>query len=513
MAAAAPPPPLASACVLALAASALLALHGGGGGGGGGGSWPSALTPLERSSAVAGCARWPVAAEPLVGLPPLRRSEPPPRLSPAQLREIKLWEAPRTLGLGPCTSQPNIAEAYEPRGYLVVFVNGGLNQQRAAICNAVVLARFLNRTLVVPYLKVNPVWRDRGDFEDIFDMEHFRSRLAGLAHIARKLPKQQSLKPRIELIHIPFFATLDWYVTKVAAVVAKNSDHGAPGEAAEYLLIINPFSQRLTHELPIAWQQLRCFINLRALRFLPRLEAAGEHIVSRMRELSGGHYIALHLRFEKDAVAYSMCDYGGGVAERNELQRYRKKHWDKDLVQMRSRLNPVDQRLKGQCPLTPHEAGLFMQAMGIPNDTHIYIAALSNHLYRGDSIKDPLRLLYPNIVDKDQLMTQRELADLQEHSSQLAAVDFLACVEATIFIPTATGNMPNLVMGHRRLQGFKKTIEPNQKRLARALAKLRNGTMWQLVAEEIAADHELRDGAPSLRKKHTTISYHVTQVK
>eukprot|EP00850_Spirogloea_muscicola_P009783 SM000055S18317 [mRNA] locus=s55:667771:668757:- [translate_table: standard] len=204
-------PPLASACVLALAAGALLALHGGVDGGDGGG--PSASTPLERNVAsVAGCARWPVGSEPLDGLPPLQNDEPPPRLSPAQLREIKLWEAPRTLGLGPCASQPDIAEAYEPRGYLVVFVNGGLNQQRAAICNAVVLARFLNRTLVVPHLKVNPVWRDRGDFEDIFDVEHFRSSLAGLVHIARKLPKQESLKPRIELIHIPFFATLDWYV-------------------------------------------------------------------------------------------------------------------------------------------------------------------------------------------------------------------------------------------------------------------------------------------------------------
>lgn len=38
-------------------------------------------------------------------------------------------------------------------------------------------------------------------------------------------------------------------------------------------------------------------------------------------------YLALHLRFEVDMVAYSMCDFGGGKNESMELQSYRQEHF------------------------------------------------------------------------------------------------------------------------------------------------------------------------------------------
>lgn len=44
--------------------------------------------------------------------------------------------------------------------YLMVVVNGGLNQQRNQIVDAVVMARVLGAALVVPVLEVNPIWGD-----------------------------------------------------------------------------------------------------------------------------------------------------------------------------------------------------------------------------------------------------------------------------------------------------------------------------------------------------------------
>jgi hypothetical protein len=38
-------------------------------------------------------------------------------------------------------------------------------------------------------------------------------------------------------------------------------------------------------------------------------------------------YLALHLRFEVDMVAYSLCEFGGGENERKELQAYREIHF------------------------------------------------------------------------------------------------------------------------------------------------------------------------------------------
>ncbi|XP_021900750.1 uncharacterized protein LOC110816742 [Carica papaya] len=47
-----------------------------------------------------------------------------------------------------------------PSGYLIVEANGGLNQQRSAICNAVAVAGLLNAILVIPQFEFNSVWKD-----------------------------------------------------------------------------------------------------------------------------------------------------------------------------------------------------------------------------------------------------------------------------------------------------------------------------------------------------------------
>ncbi|KAK6931035.1 GDP-fucose protein O-fucosyltransferase [Dillenia turbinata] len=48
----------------------------------------------------------------------------------------------------------------ESNGYLLVEANGGLNQQRTSICNAVAVAGYLNVTLVIPNFHYHSIWRD-----------------------------------------------------------------------------------------------------------------------------------------------------------------------------------------------------------------------------------------------------------------------------------------------------------------------------------------------------------------
>lgn len=45
------------------------------------------------------------------------------------------------------------------------------------------------------------------------------------------------------------------------------------------------------------------------------------------REAKKSRYLALHLRFEIDMVAHSLCEFGGGETEKRELEAYRKIHF------------------------------------------------------------------------------------------------------------------------------------------------------------------------------------------
>lgn len=73
-----------------------------------------------------------------------------------------LWEEPydRASNWKPCAEERDWEPSEGNNGYIMVTANGGLNQQRVAVCNAVAVARLLNATLVLPKFLFSSVWRD-----------------------------------------------------------------------------------------------------------------------------------------------------------------------------------------------------------------------------------------------------------------------------------------------------------------------------------------------------------------
>lgn len=61
--------------------------------------------------------------------------------------------------------------------------------------------------------------------------------------------------------------------------------------------------------------------------FLVGSYAKGIMKENRSRQKKASRYLALHLRFEIDMVAHSLCEFGGGDEERQELEAYREIHF------------------------------------------------------------------------------------------------------------------------------------------------------------------------------------------
>ncbi|KAI8548185.1 hypothetical protein RHMOL_Rhmol07G0253200 [Rhododendron molle] len=332
-------------------------------------------------------------------------------------------------------------------GYLLIATSGGLNQQRTGITDAVVVARTLNATLVVPELDHHSFWKDDSDFPNIFDVNWFISTLSKDVTIVKRIPDKvmRSMEKPPYTMRVPRKSEPEYYLEQVLPILLRRR-----------VVQLTKFDYRLANDLDEELQKLRCRVNYHALRFTKPIRELGQKLVSRMRKMTN-RFIAVHLRFEPDMLAFSGCYYGGGDKERYELGEIRKR-WA-----TLPDLSPEGERQRGKCPLTPHEVGLMLRALGFSNDTHIYIA--SGEIYGGEETLQPLRDLFPNFYTKEMLASE-ELQPFLSFSSRLAAIDYIVCDESDVFVTNNNGNMAKILAGRRRYMGHKRTIRPNAKKLS-----------------------------------------------
>ncbi|KAG5007737.1 hypothetical protein AAZX31_09G181400 [Glycine max] len=435
----------------------------------------------------------------------------------SQLSEI--WSPLESQGWKPYveSNKPTLPEKSE--GYIQVFLDGGLNQQRMGICDAVAVAKILNATLVIPYLELNPVWRDSSSFMDIFDVDHFIDVLKDDISIVKELPKEFSWSTReyyglaireTRIKAAPVHASAHWYLENVLPVLQSY------GIAA-----ISPFSHRLSFDnLPMDIQHLRCKVNFQALTFVPHIRALGDALISRLRypegsagemgsnylqEVTGagarknaGKFVVLHLRFDKDMAAHSACDFGGGKAEKLALAKYRQVIWQGRVLN--SQFTDEELRSQGRCPMTPEEVGLLLAAMGFDNSTRLYLA--SHKVYGGEARISTLRELFPLMEDKKSLASSEERSQIKGKASLLAALDYYVGLHSDIFISASPGNMHNALVGHRTYLNLK-TIRPNMALMGQLF--LNKTIEWSEFQDAVVEGHQNRQGELRLRKPKQSI--------
>lgn len=382
---------------------------------------------------------------------------------------IDIWNSKLSKFYYGCSERgPRFAPAVRERfsnGYLLIAASGGLNQQRTGITDAVVVARILNATLVVPELDHHSFWKDDSDFLNIFDVDWFISSLTKDVPIVKRVPEKvmRSMDKPPYTMRVPRKSEPQYYLDEVLPILLRRR-----------VVQLTKFDYRLANDLDEGLQKLRCRVNYHALRFTKSIRSLGQKLVTRMRKMEN-RFIAVHLRFEPDMLAFSGCYYGGGDKERYELGEIRKR-WT-----TLPETSPDGERKRGKCPLTPHEVGLMLRALGFKNDTYLYVA--SGEIYGGEETLRPLRELFPNFYTKEMLANE-ELKPFLPFSSRLAALDYIVCDESDVFVTNNNGNMAKILAGRRRYMGHKRTIRPNAKRLS-ALFMARDKMHWDTFARKV----------------------------
>ncbi|CAJ1939607.1 unnamed protein product [Sphenostylis stenocarpa] len=335
----------------------------------------------------------------------------------------------------------------ESNGYIYVEANGGLNQQRTSVCNAVAVAGYLNATLVIPNFHYHSIWKDPRNDVRVVDkipeylMERFGSNMTNVHNF-----------------RIKAWSSIQYY-----------RDVVLPKLLEEKVIRISPFANRLSFDAPPVVQRLRCLANYEALRFSSPILTIGESLVERMTKhsaINGGKYVSVHLRFEEDMVAFSCCVFDGGKQEREDMIAARERGWKGKFTKPGRVIRPGAIRTNGKCPLTPLEVGLMLRGMGFTKNTSIFLA--SGKIYNSEKTMAPLLEMFPNLHTKDTLASEEELTPFKNYSSRMAAIDYSVCLHSEVFVTTQGGNFPHFLLGHRRYLygGHAKTIKPDKRKLA-----------------------------------------------
>ncbi|RCV46362.1 hypothetical protein SETIT_9G525600v2 [Setaria italica] len=375
---------------------------------------------------------------------------------------------------------------YKSNGYLKISCNGGLNQMRSEICDMVAVARLLNLTMVVPELDKRSFWADQSNFGDIFDVRHFIDSLRDEVHIIKQLPERLDPGDSDVILQMPPVSWSDekYYLHQILPLFSKYS-----------AIHFNKTDARLANNgISTELQLLRCRVNFHALKFTPQIEGLGNKLVHKLR--AKGSFVALHLRYEMDMLAFSGCNHGLSSEEAEELKKMRYAYpWWRD-----KEIDSQAKRSQGLCPLTPEETSLVLKALGFQKEALIYIAA--GEIYGGDRRLEPLRAAFPKLVRKEMLLDSEVLRQFQNHSSQMAALDFIVSTASDVFIPTFDGNMAKLVEGHRRFLGFRRSVVLDRRKLVELLDLYTNKAIsWDNFASSVQETHKSRVAQPSCRQK------------
>ncbi|GAB4832460.1 O-fucosyltransferase 27 [Ancistrocladus abbreviatus] len=308
------------------------------------------------------------------------------------------------------------APSLQSTGFLFVRIQGGFHEIRTAICDAVVVARLLNASLVIPEIlsatSTKGISSEFKSFAYLYNEDHFMVALAKDVNIVKMLPKnlkEARRKKAIPIFRVPHSASPYFYMHRVLPILKKHS-------VVELVVSDGGCLQAILPPGLEEYQRLRCRVAYHALSFRQGVQELAMKILNRLRTPQRP-FIAYEPAMTREALAYHGCAELFQDVHTELIQHKRSWMIKRGIVKGKLSVNSAEQRLNGSCPLMPEEVGILLRAYGYPSDTIIYVSG--GEVFGGQRLSIPLHAMFDNVVDRTLLSTGWELSKIYGREANL----------------------------------------------------------------------------------------------
>ncbi|KAE9584488.1 putative GDP-fucose protein O-fucosyltransferase [Lupinus albus] len=332
-------------------------------------------------------------------------------------KDIGLWKGDAADKLKPCWAKPSGDDVEQTEGFVIFSLTNGPEYHMSQIADAVIVARSLGATLVIPDIRGSQPG-DKRNFEEIYDVDVFKKSMGGVVRVVKDLPDNIS-KNKIAAMKVPNRVTEDYIVTHVEPIYRSKGNI----RLATYFPSVNMRKAGKNGDT----DSIACLAMYGSLELQPEIKDLVDSMVERLRTLSrksDGQFIAVDLRVE-------MLDKKGCQGSE-------------------------DGEKEKRC-YNAEEIAKFLRKIGFEKDTTIYVTES-----RWDDSLDSLKDLFPKTYTKEAIIPADKKTKLEDSKdSELEKViDFYISSESDVFVPAISGLLYANVAGRRIGNGKTQILVP-----------------------------------------------------